>query len=161
MDYLAEPPRRLFCCTVCAYKRPDLSDEDYHKYMSQVHGPLVKDLMVKYGIVKWSMVSSYKPHSPQSSRHFPLLPIPSSSPSHTPLNKSLTHPPHKSHNTPETRNLMSQIAGPQFANMADYDCIVSACFNDIDDFVRMKADPYYKEKVMPDHENFADTKRSK
>lgn len=52
MDYLAEPPRRLFCWTVCAYKRPDLSDEDYHKYMSQVHGPLVKDLMVKYGIVK-------------------------------------------------------------------------------------------------------------
>lgn len=56
---------------------------------------------------------------------------------------------------------MAQIAGPQFANVADYDCIVSACFKNIDDFVRMKADPYYKEKVMPDHENFADTKRSK
>lgn len=56
MDYLPEPPPRLFCWTVCAYKRPDLSDEEYHNHMSQVHGPLVKDLMVKYGIVKWSMV---------------------------------------------------------------------------------------------------------
>ena len=59
MDYLAEPPRRLFCWTVCAYKRPDLSDDYYHHYMSKVHGPLVKDLMVKYGMVKWSMVGSY------------------------------------------------------------------------------------------------------
>ncbi len=57
MDYLAEPPRRLLCWTVCAYKRPDLDDEYYHNYMSQVHGPLVKALLVKYGFVKWSMVS--------------------------------------------------------------------------------------------------------
>jgi hypothetical protein len=25
----------------------------------------------------------------------------------------------------------------------------------------MKADPFFREKVAPDHENFADTKRSK
>ena len=56
---------------------------------------------------------------------------------------------------------MAQIAGPQFQNMSDYDCIVSAVFPDVDNFVRMKADPYFKEKVMPDHENFADTKRSR
>lgn len=56
---------------------------------------------------------------------------------------------------------MAQIAGPQFNNFADYDCIVSAVFPDVDNFVRMKADPYFKEKVMPDHENFADTKRSR
>ena len=56
---------------------------------------------------------------------------------------------------------MAQIAGPQFANTADYDCIVTAVFRNIEDFVNMKADPYYKEKVMPDHENFADTTRSK
>lgn len=56
---------------------------------------------------------------------------------------------------------MAQMAGPQFNNFADYDCIVTAVFPDVDNFVRMKADPYYKEKVMPDHENFADTKRSR
>ena len=47
MDNLAEPPRGLLRWTVCAYKRPDLSEEYYHGSMSQVHGPLVKDLMVK------------------------------------------------------------------------------------------------------------------
>ena len=93
MDYLPEPPRRLFCWTVCAYKRPDLSDEDYHNYMSQVHGPLVKDLMVKYGIVKWSMVSFLSnPHS--SPHYFPLLPV-SSSPrtSQQPTKPPLTQVP--------------------------------------------------------------------
>ena len=56
---------------------------------------------------------------------------------------------------------MSQITGPLFDNMADYDCIVLACLKDVDNFVRMEADPYYKEKGMPDHEIFADTERSK
>ena len=49
---------RLFCWTVCAYRKPGMSEEDYHKYMSEVHAPLVKDLMVEYGIVSWEMVTS-------------------------------------------------------------------------------------------------------
>ena len=56
---------------------------------------------------------------------------------------------------------MNQIVGPQFNGTADYDCIVQATFRDVKDFVRMKADPFFKEKVTPDHENFADTVRSK
>ncbi len=48
---------RLFCWTVCAYRKPGMSEQDYHKYMSEVHAPLVRDLMVKYGIVTWEMVS--------------------------------------------------------------------------------------------------------
>ena len=35
-----------------------MNEEEYHKYMSEVHAPLVKDLMVKYGMVQWSMVES-------------------------------------------------------------------------------------------------------
>lgn len=56
---------------------------------------------------------------------------------------------------------MGQLYDPQFANVADYDCIVQVMFRNVEDFVRMKADPFFKEKVTPDHENFADTKRSK
>lgn len=56
---------------------------------------------------------------------------------------------------------MNQIVGPQFNGTADYDCIVQATFRTIDDFVNMKSDPFFKEKVTPDHENFADTKRSR
>ena len=33
-----------------------MDEEDYHRYMSEVHAPLVKDLMVKYGMIQWSMV---------------------------------------------------------------------------------------------------------
>jgi hypothetical protein len=56
---------------------------------------------------------------------------------------------------------MGKLVGPQFNGTADYDCIVTAVFRTIDDFVAMKKDPFYIEKVMPDHENFADTQRSK
>ncbi|KAF2686476.1 hypothetical protein K458DRAFT_334211 [Lentithecium fluviatile CBS 122367] len=107
--------------TVCAYRKPGMSEEDYHTYASEVHGPLVKELMAKYGMLSFSM----------------------------------------SHNTAATRKEMEKLFDPQFANVADYDCIVQATFPDVDCFVRMKADPEYIAKCIPDHENFADTKRSK
>ena len=56
---------------------------------------------------------------------------------------------------------MAEIAGPQFNNFADYDCIVNAVFPDAQNVVRMKADPIFIEQLVPDHENFADTKRSR
>ena len=56
---------------------------------------------------------------------------------------------------------MAKIAGPQFNNHAGFDCFVQAIFTDVEDFVRMKADPYWREVVAPDHENFADTTRSR
>lgn len=34
-----------------------MSEGDYHRYMSEVHGPLVKELLVKYGIVRFTMAS--------------------------------------------------------------------------------------------------------
>lgn len=56
---------------------------------------------------------------------------------------------------------MNRIVDPQFANIAGYDCIVQIVFKNIDDFVRMKRDAEYQRLVVPDHENFADTKRSR
>ncbi|MCJ1423846.1 hypothetical protein MMC29_001731 [Sticta canariensis] len=105
MASLSQHPRRLFQWTVCAYRKPGMSEEDYHQYMSEKHAPLT-------------------------------------------------------HNTSETRKLLAKIAGPQFDNHAEYDSFVQAVFKDVEDFVRMKADPLWREVVAPDHENFADTKRS-
>ncbi|EON65342.1 hypothetical protein W97_04580 [Coniosporium apollinis CBS 100218] len=65
------------------------------------------------------------------------------------------------HNTSATRPEMAKLYDPQFANVADYDAIVQIVFKDVDDFVRMKADPHFMKSVTPDHEKFADTKRSK
>lgn len=56
---------------------------------------------------------------------------------------------------------MSRLFDPQFANVADYDAFIQIFFDDVEDFVRMKADPYFQSKVTPDHEKFADTKRSR
>jgi hypothetical protein len=56
---------------------------------------------------------------------------------------------------------MSRLFDPQFANVADYDAFIQIFFDDVEDFARMKADPYFRSKVTPDHENFADTKRSR
>ena len=56
---------------------------------------------------------------------------------------------------------MSRLFDPQFANVADYDAFIQIFFDDVEDFVRMKADPYFQSTVTPDHENFADTKRSR
>lgn len=55
---------------------------------------------------------------------------------------------------------MGQLYDPQFANLATYDAVVSIVIPSIDCFVRMKADPYFRNSVGPDHERFADTKRS-
>lgn len=65
------------------------------------------------------------------------------------------------HNISSTRSQMSLLFDPQFANVADYDCFIQIVFDDVQDFVRIKADPFFVSKVTPDHENFADTKRSR
>ncbi|KAK7537939.1 EthD domain-containing protein [Phyllosticta citricarpa] len=64
------------------------------------------------------------------------------------------------HNTSETRPLMGKLYDPQFANIADYDVCIQIVFPDIDCFVKMKQDPFFKQNAGPDHEKFADTKRS-
>lgn len=55
---------------------------------------------------------------------------------------------------------MSQLFDPQMANLADFDCFSQVIFKDIEDYKRFKQDPWYKEHLMGDHENFADTKKS-
>ncbi|EKG11344.1 Dimeric alpha-beta barrel [Macrophomina phaseolina MS6] len=46
------------------------------------------------------------------------------------------------------------------ANVADFDCFSQVLFRNLEDYKRMKEDPWYKEHLVGDHEKFADTKRS-
>ncbi|KAL8809719.1 MAG: hypothetical protein Q9200_003173 [Gallowayella weberi] len=64
------------------------------------------------------------------------------------------------HNTSTSRALMTKIFDPQFANITQIDCFIQATFTSIEDVMAMKADPYFKKYITPDHENFADTRGS-
>ncbi|CAF9930060.1 MAG: hypothetical protein HETSPECPRED_007528 [Heterodermia speciosa] len=48
---------------MCAYRKEGMDEEEYRKYMTENHAPLVRGLMVKYGIDKYSMA-----HNPVSTR---------------------------------------------------------------------------------------------
>nr|QLM00042.1 EthD superfamily protein [Xylaria schweinitzii] len=45
---------QFLCVTICGYKKGNVSDEDFHHYMAQVCAPLGRDLMMKYGIVRFT-----------------------------------------------------------------------------------------------------------
>ena len=56
---------------------------------------------------------------------------------------------------------MAQLVDTQMANIADYDCFSQVVFESIEHYKMMKNDSFYKEYLYGDHENFADTRRSK
>lgn len=55
---------------------------------------------------------------------------------------------------------MGLLFDHQMANLADFDCFSQVVFKSVEDYKRMKDDPWYKENLVGDHEKFADTKRS-
>jgi hypothetical protein len=64
------------------------------------------------------------------------------------------------HNQTTTRGMMTQLFDHQMNNIADFDCFSQVVFESLEDYKRMKQDPWYKEHLIGDHEKFADTKRS-
>ena len=54
---------------------------------------------------------------------------------------------------------MAQVMDGQFLQGAGYDMITQIHFKDIQSFVNFRNDPFYKDKVMPDHDVFTDPDR--
>jgi hypothetical protein len=137
---------KFLCLTILGYKKAGMSEEAYRHHMVEVSAPMTKDLMVKYGIIRWTQVR----HPLDASTSVELK-------YHFRCNADLTK---QIHNQAETRAMMSQLYDPQMAKVADFNCFSQVIFRRLEDYKRFKQDPVYKQRLTGDHENFADTKKS-
>jgi len=49
--------QRLFAVTISAKRKPGMSEDAYHKYISETHAGHLKNLLVEKKIVDYTMVS--------------------------------------------------------------------------------------------------------
>lgn len=50
----------LFSVTICATRKPGMGEDEYHRYISETHAPLLKRLLVEKKIVDYTMVRALK-----------------------------------------------------------------------------------------------------
>ncbi|KAE8149394.1 EthD domain-containing protein [Aspergillus avenaceus] len=59
-------PNRLICITINGYRKPGLSDAELHHYLCEVHAPMAKPFLEKYGILEYNVIDNFaacRPHA--------------------------------------------------------------------------------------------------
>ena len=137
--------QKLLVLTTFAYRKPDMPAEDYHRYISEIFVPLSSDIMARHGCVRRFIVRelAYLERQPM-----PVSPV---------LILRL-----QAHNHAVPRELAATIADPYpVEDFLDYDAVITTVVSDAEKFKRMKQEPYWKEKIIPDWKNFTDTSRNR
>lgn len=47
---------KFLCLTILGYRKAGMSEEDYRHHMTKISAPMTQDLLVKYGVKRWTMV---------------------------------------------------------------------------------------------------------
>lgn len=56
---------------------------------------------------------------------------------------------------------MHRLFDRQMATIADFDCFSQVVFESVDHYKAMKGDPFYKKYLFNDHDQFADTRKTR
>ena len=49
--------QRLIRFSMLIKRRPDLSEDEFQHYWTNIHGPIVKEWLAKHGVIKYTQVS--------------------------------------------------------------------------------------------------------
>ncbi|KAL4864341.1 hypothetical protein BDV12DRAFT_201209 [Aspergillus spectabilis] len=94
-------------------------------------------------------------HEYLTEKHIPLVQ------SHYPRFESLSYI--VTHITTETKRMLCRLFGPDIPESItmDYYSMFQFLFNDKDDYVRAREDPFYREVIEPDQGSFVDASRTR
>ena len=159
----APSPQHLLRFSLYIKRRVDITEREFNDHWSNVHAPLVKEWLMRHGIVRYAQVSSQSLlvssyiDSRRGSSVFPFLFL-----YHGKVDKIqrrvitvllYTKADAGQYHTPPSLQTSSIDTFPNLT-ASPYDGVVELVVRDVADFVRATQDPFYKEHVIPDEEAF-------
>lgn len=143
----ADGKPRLLRITMYVKRKEGTSEEDFSKYWTERHAPLVSEWLARHGVVRYTQVRE------------DLLVLPTTLSSLRHLYVSRTSPLQPQYHTPPSLRAPSEAAWPMAASLyrLPFDGAVELLVPDVACFQKARDDPFYKEKVQADEGKFFET----